>query len=529
MMNAMNFRLRKSFAALAAVTLVLSGCGSSGAEGQQNESAVTADQTKQDGGTLTVAMGTDPRTFDPAKLQTNSPGSEHSRLSAVYGSLLWRDMSGEIQPGLAEGITTEDGTVWTMTLKPDLTFTDGTPFDAEAVVFNWERLADPSTGSTILSTVEGMEVEAVDEVTVQVTLPETNHQFDHVVAASLSMIASPTAIQDAEEYGSEPVGAGPFTVSEWVPGDHLTVVANEDYYLEGQPYLDEVVFQTISDKSQQIETVKSGGADLLYGNTFEDAESAAPLHVQRVESGGGTIFYFNTDRPPFDDPRARKALHLAIDGDALAQIADPGEGSQAVNSLFSPDSSYFQEDLTLPKQDKEEAQRLFDELAAEGKPVDFTFVMVSGQAFQRTTQYLQAQLNNEFENVNMEVETIDPAAGSSRIYLNRDFDMHNRPGTLPIIAPQPVLSDLLAEGGRQNVSNYSSDEMNAALDEVKAASDEEAMSEAIAEVQRIYREDLPMWFYTPGQPWAAYDPNAVTDVTLFEEGTVKWDQVGLVE
>src|SRR5699024_1307126 len=126
------------------------------------------DQPMQDGGTLTVTNSTDARTFDPAQLQTNAPGSEHSRLAAVYGSLLWRDMSGEVHSGLAESMTTEDGQVWSLTLQPDLTFTDGTPLDAEAVKFNWDRLADPATGSTVLSAVKDIEVKVIDDITVQV-------------------------------------------------------------------------------------------------------------------------------------------------------------------------------------------------------------------------------------------------------------------------------------------------------------------------------------------------------------------------
>src|SRR5699024_4507774 len=436
----------------------------SSASSDPDINAAPADQPMKDGGILTVTSTTDARTFDPAKLQTNAPGSEHSRLAAVYGSLLWRDMSGEIHPGLAEGMTTEDGQVWTLTLRPELTFTDGTPLDAEAVKFNWDRLADPETGSTILSTVEGIEVEVIDDITVRIILPEINHSFDAIVAANMSFIASPTAIQEAEDYGSEPVGAGPFVLSEWIPGSHLTVVANEDYYLDDQPYLDEIVFTPISEKSQQIETVISGGADILYGNTFEDEERASELHIQKPNVGGGQILYFNTDSSPFDDSRARKAVHLAINGDEFAQVADPGEGAARVDSLFAQDSPYYIEDLTLPEQNHEEAQRLFDELAADGNPVEFTFVGVSSQAANRMTQYLQAQLNNEYENVNMSVEMIDPGAANTRIYLNRDFDMTNRPGTMPISSPVPTLDDLFTEGGRQNVSNYSSDEMTAALD-----------------------------------------------------------------
>src|SRR5699024_3321306 len=190
--------------------------------------------------------------------------------------------------------------------------------------------------------------------------------------------------------------------------------------------------------------------------------------------------------------------------------------------LFAQDSPYYIEDLTLPEQNHEEAQRLFDELAADGNPVEFTFVGVSSQAANRMTQYLQAQLNNEYENVNMSVEMIDPGAANTRIYLNRDFDMTNRPGTMPISSPVPTLDDLFTEGGRQNVSNYSSDEMTAALDAVQSASGQEARVEAAGTIQEIYQEDFPMWFYAPGNPWAAYDPNKVTNVTLFEEGTVKW-------
>lgn len=521
---------RRLVAALVVTALLTAGCGS--ADGGQQDGTPQPGGTPQRGGTLTVINSVDARSFDPARAATNAPGSEVARLAAVYGALFWRDLeTGEVHPGIGQSLEpSDDGRVWTLKLRPSVKFTDGTPLDAEAVVVNWERLGDPEVRASMYAEAKDLELRAVDGLTVEITLPEPNFHFDKRVAADFTFIVSPTAIRsDPEGFGEKPVGAGPFKLVEWVPGSHTRYVRNDDYWEGGKPYLDELVIRSIPDASQAVETVISGGADLYYSNLWEMRQRAeeAGLNVVAPETGAGRIIYFNHDRPPFDDPRAREAVIRAVDSSQLAKVMDPGAGSDAPTSMFTEDSPFHDDGLTLPRHDRARAQELFDELAAEGKPVTFEFAGIAGATYERAVEYIQSQLE-QFGNVEMTINTVDFAAANETIYVKRDFDATIRPGILPLTDPEPSLTDLLQTGGRNNVSAYSNPEMDAALDAGRATTDTARRAEAYAEAQRLLAEDSPLWVYGNASPFLVY-ADRVTGIQLWEEGVVLYDQIGLVE
>lgn len=135
----------------------------------------------------------------------------------MYGALLNYDFdTGEIEPGMAESFTTEDGKTWTLKLRPGLTFTDGTPFDAAAVAFNWDRALDPALLSPSAAVAKTIDWEVVDPTTLSVTAQDVNYQLDFGLTEALAYIASPTAIKEkGPDFGSNPVGAGPFTLTSW--------------------------------------------------------------------------------------------------------------------------------------------------------------------------------------------------------------------------------------------------------------------------------------------------------------------------
>ncbi len=137
---------------------------------------------------------------------------------AVYGALLYYDFeTGEITPGMAESFTSDDGKVWTLKLRPGLTFTDGTPFDAAAVAFNWDRILDPALLSPSRAAAQTITWNVVDETTLTVTSNEVNHQLPFQLTESLAFVASPTAIaQKGADFANAPVGAGPFQLTSWL-------------------------------------------------------------------------------------------------------------------------------------------------------------------------------------------------------------------------------------------------------------------------------------------------------------------------
>lgn len=425
-----------------ASTLALTACasGSSGETPAQTPSAATPVH----GGEMSFSLSTDTRNFDPAIIPNLEFGTETTRMLPIYGTLFWVDASGEVHPGIGESMSpNDDGSIWTVKLREGVTFTDGTPFNAEAVVFNWERLQNPETASTVSSMIAGMTFEATDELTVTVSLDEPNFFFDNVVANYLMFIVSPTAIKDDPEWATNnPVGAGPFMLSEWVPGSHTSYTRNPDYFDDGKPYLDTVVLKTVPDASQSLQSVISGEIDVTNVATADFAKRAADagLGTAPFESTGGVVMLMNNSVAPFDDVRARQAMAYAISTDALAAAMDPGLGSDGgLHGIFPESSPFFDSDATLPSPDAEKAQELFDELAADGKPFSVTWKTWGAQpSHQRGAQYLEAVLS-EYDNVDFQIEIVDIGALYMSVFVQRDYEGSFRPGKFSITGLQPGL------------------------------------------------------------------------------------------
>lgn len=266
-------------------------------------------------------------------------------------------------------------------------------------------------------------MEAVDADTLNVTLASPNPTFPNsLLVSALNWIASPTALEKGREaFDKNPVGAGPFTLTEWARQDVIQLVKNPEYWDAPRPYLDGITLRTVPAADQRLNTLSTGGADLASESNWLNLSKSESLGLDTeiVPMGGGQYFAMNTRRAPFDDERARRAVNLAADMEGVNLVAFEGNG--VVPQTLFPEGSPFYEDISLQESDAEEAQRLFDELAADGKPLSFTFTTYSLVEARAAAETLQAQLS-AFDNVEVKVETLDFAAAQTRVN-SRDFDM----------------------------------------------------------------------------------------------------------
>lgn len=516
-------------ATIASGALVLSGC-TNGATADPSE---PSDHTREaeSGGDLTMLMYVPTRSFDPADDNTMASTGDATRMSAIYDLLLTLDpVTGEVRPQLAESMTpNDDGSVWTIELREGVEFSDGTPLDAEAVKFTYEHIAEKGIASQARA-IESWNMEVTSPLTLQISIPNANMHLDRTVADSLPFIVSPSAVKaDPEGFSRAPVGAGPFELSEYVPDDYEVYTVNESYWQEGLPKLDSLRLELVPDAAQRINTIASGAAHVQAPSADADAallENAVSqgLSYFEVEQNGGGWIYMNNERPPFDDERARRAMYLALDRTELTQVALGSPEATAIETLFVADSQYHEADVRFPDPDPEEAQRLFDELAADGKPVDISYINIAGEVNSRAAQFIQAKLA-EFENVSVEIETLDVTAGRERVFVDRDYDMSPYPGAYKFPDPEPGLYNLLATDALWNTTGYSNTEVDAALAAARATSDPEERREQYRVVQERFMEDLPGLFtFTPTITVIA-EPS-VTGMTYNARGVVSWPEVG---
>ena len=454
------------------------------------------------GGSAVVMQLNEPRSLDPATLG-NAWGAQAFLGNALYGTLLTNDpRTGEVRPSMAASFaTTDGGATFTLALRPGLTFSDGSPLDAAAVQVNWQRMKDPATGSVLAgeaAMIASTEVADPTTLTVNMAVPAPNYA-QVVLASSLNWVASPTALaRGRQAFDANPVGAGPFMLASWIRGGSIELAKNPAYWDAPKPYLDRIALRTAHDAAQRYNSVVSGGAAVAVETNWENLAKAreAGLPTDVVQLNGGLYLAMNTRRAPFDDVRARRAVAAALDLDAINSTAYDGKG-EPVRTLFT-ESSPFYSDLELRRTDRATAQRLFDELAAEGKAVRFTFTSSAASEIRSIAESVQAQLSS-YTGVDMQIKVLDFAA-FPELATTHDFDMLT--WSAHFGDPDPRLWSGFHSAARSNYSGVHDAALDAALQTGRTATTAEARRAAYAVVQERLIELTPVLFVNRAAPAA---------------------------
>jgi peptide/nickel transport system substrate-binding protein len=273
------------------------------------------------GGTLVYGAGADPDSLDPANTDSNT-GEAFGHMMNNY--LVRFDAKVKIHPDLAtEWTQSKDGLTWTFKLRKGVKFHDGTPFNAEAVKYNFERFLGPEKPlKASLHTPIIKSVDVVDEFTIRFNLKTPFAFFLNNLAHSASGIVSPTAHKKwGKDLTLHPVGTGPFKFVEWVRGDHVTLVRNDDYY-EGKPRLEKIVVKTVREDSARVLGLEAGDYDLIVRIPPEEVPrlmQEGKVRTYAEQSNRALRIGFNETKKPFNDVRVRQALNYAIDKESIVK------------------------------------------------------------------------------------------------------------------------------------------------------------------------------------------------------------------
>ncbi|MBO0909811.1 ABC transporter substrate-binding protein [Arthrobacter sunyaminii] len=484
--------ISKRLSAALVVALLLTGCGD-GNSGSDSSGVAGPAGDPVDGGTLRVLEVAQPTGFDP--VQAFSSTSMPLTFTALYGQfVITNPETGAYECGLCESFTTPDGgATWDVVTREGMTFTDGTPFDAAALKYNWDRVKDPAMGSASAGMASQIaDIEVVDPRTARLHMTVPTPGFLGLMPIyALQWIASPTALEAGQEaFNKNPVGAGPFLFESWSPGGVLKLKKNENSVGE-QAHLDTIEIQGVADNTQRLNALIAGQADIILNSdetTFIDAEAAGfTNHIYTFNGGVG--FMVNTAKEPFNDVRARQALSYAIDMKQIAAAVNRGNGTPP-ETLFQEESPFYS-DIPLHTYNPEKAQALFDELADEGKPVDFTYTVFPGTG-SVTFDALQAQIA-EYENVTI---TADQRDTSEQGVVTTSGDYQLATSSLAFVDPASRLWGALnGEAERTNYSRINDAELNAALDAALVATDPAEEKKHYETVQQRLVETSPYLLY----------------------------------
>ena len=340
-------------------------------------------QTK--GGTLTAAMDRNMTGFDSAA----NPRPEYNRRNAmlpVYEDLFKRDANGKLIPVLGESLeNSPDMKVWRVKLRQGIKFSNGEPLTAEAYVVHFKRLqASPAWGFLLGMVGPIKEVVATDSHTVEFRMLRPFPAFAAILSNPVFVMwanAPKHSQQVGKELNRQPVGTGPYMLSDWMPGVSLTYVKNPYYRNPEKQHLDKIVFKVIKGELPRINSVKSGAIDVMLtrdGKTANQAKEDSNLQVITELVGGTTTIEFNTSRPPLNDVRVRKALAHAVNRNADLQASNDGFGRPSTD-WFGPESKWScGADTGYPEFNPEKAKALLKDY---GKPVKFKMITMATKNF----------------------------------------------------------------------------------------------------------------------------------------------------
>ncbi len=474
------YRLRGALCGVAMGCLMWLACG-----GQ------VAAQTP--GGKATVGVEQDIPGFDPLIVGIYDTGAV-ATAALLFDTLTRIDDEGKVQPRLAISWTASpDFKEWTFKLRPGVKFQDGSPFNAHAVAFNYQRMIDPQNHCRCTFYLSGIgSVEAADELTVLFHLKNPAVDLPARLSPPVvtNVIHSPKAIKEmGEGYNRHPVGTGPFKLKSWQSGERIVLERNPDYWNPGHPYLDEVTIRPLPVGQTRFASLLSGEVDIIWHDIADDivkAKKNPALKVREYVGSGLSAIVINTAKPPLDDIRVRQALRYAINMQEFADTLYDGLWKPAKDP-YGP-GSFVQcgDSGTLPY-DPAKAKAL---IQAYGKPINVRYMITAeprgrayGQVFQ---EYWKAV------GVDVSLVEVDQTTFVTKSF-QRDFDI----GGWRIIDTADPDGQMYANfhtGSPVDIANYSNPEVDKLLEEARVTGDREKRIETYCKIAQTLNKDVP-WIW----------------------------------
>lgn len=473
-----------------------------------------------EGGSLIVGLEGETNTYMPASFQGTQAGFNVAY--AVFDPLMIKNGEGEVEPYLAESLEpNDDFTEWTLTLRPDVTFHDGTPLDAEAMktIFDDFLTAEGSLYAGILNR-EVSSLDVVGDLTVRYVLNQPNSAWHHRLVLPIGWPFSPTAAAQAgDDFGSQPVGTGPFRFVSWQRDGDLVLERNSDYWQPGLPYLDEITFRSIPDEESRAASLGSGDIDALQSVRLSSLLArVAGIDGVRVDigfgNGGGNVI-FNVNEPPVDDVRVRQALAHAVDQQALIEVV-ADEAAVATEPRSQGEwsgSPYYSEAVAeaWPEYNPERAQELYDDYVSDpnrsdgkdvGDPVSFTYGCTNVPALIEQATALQGFWDQigfdvEVQPVEQSVHVTEAITGNYQAKCFRgglDYD--------PLVVLEDTLGD--PEETLLNVTDFTHPTIDRAFETLRSTDDLATRRAAVEEVGLLLAEEVPVYWTGSDLPFIAH-------------------------
>ncbi|MDR5797057.1 glutathione ABC transporter substrate-binding protein GsiB [Caballeronia sp. LZ008] len=457
---------------------------------------------------------------------------------SFYEGLFGFDKDMKIRNVLATSYeASSDAKVYTIHLRKDVKFQDGTDFNADAVKAVFDRVTNPDNKLKRYNLFNKIEkTEVVDPYTVKITLKIPFSAFINVLAHPSAVMISPTALQ---KYGKDiafhPVGTGPFEFVEWKQTDDLKVKKFAGYWRKGLPKIDMIDWKPVVDNNTRAALMQTGEADFAFSIPFEQAATlksspkvdliAAPSIIQRYVS-------MNTLQKPFDNPKVREAMNYAINKEALVKVAFAGYAVPS-EGVVPPGVDYATPKLGPWKYDPAKARELLKEA---GYPNGFETVLWSGYnhtTAQKIIQFVQQQLAQV--GVKASVEALEAGQRVQRIESAPD------PKTAPVRmlyigwssstgeadwAISPLLSGGSFPPKLFNTAYYKNDQVDDDLQKALATTDRNEKAKLYADAQKRIWADAP-WIFLVTEKVVYARSKRLSGAYVMPDGSFNFDEIAI--
>jgi peptide/nickel transport system substrate-binding protein len=416
-----------------------------------------------------------------------------------------------VVPQLATGYDVDAlGVVWTFHLRPGVRFHDGTPMDAAAVVFSFERQRDPfhpqheadfAYWTDQYSYIE--KIEAVDPLTVRIRIERPYAPFLASLAMFPASIVSPTAVKKwGPDYPHHPVGTGPFRLASWAPGDRIVIERNDDYW-GPRPRLGRVVFRDIPDARQRLVALEGGAVDVAYSILPEELQYVKlhpDLRLHQTEVANVAYLAMNTSRPPFDDVEVRRAVNHAVNKVPIVKLVYQGLAVPAAGPI-PPTLFAYDADIQTYPYDPAKARAILAAKIAEGK-LDprrryKLYVPTTPRSYLPDPEQVARVIQKNLEEVGLHTDlVVSEIAAHTDAIRNRKHDLCLFGWTADNGDPDNFLKVLLDHdenriGPEQNDAVYRNGELHGLLTYAEETFDPAERKRLYATAQEIVARDAP--------------------------------------
>ncbi|HZR38741.1 MAG TPA: ABC transporter substrate-binding protein [Ktedonobacteraceae bacterium] len=477
-----------------ACAFILSACGGS----NPSSSSSTSTPTKK-GGNINVGLIAEPTTLDPL---TSASLYDYDIMENMYDALLKYDANNKIQPMLAQSYEiTDNGLTYTFHLRTDVKFQDGTPFNADAVLFNINRFIADKASPRITDVADISSMVKVNDSEVLIRLKKPFAPFLGVLTGDVGMMLSPTAVQKlGSKLGNTPtnVGSGPFIFGEWIKGDHLLLKANPNYWKKDSdgvqlPYLQTIRYHTITNATvmyNNLQTNQIQVASSIDPNNVAQIKSNSSLTYRQTPSPGFQSLQFNISQAPLNNIHLRRAIALAINRQEILDTVLKGVGFVAHGPL-SPASWAYDKNYTGLDYDAAKAKA---ELAQSGvSNPSFTLTFTSGNpTTTQEVQLLQSQLQAVGITMSLKQETFTTVVTDFQTYHYQAVFI----GWTGAIDPDGTMYSMFFSTGGFNYTNYKNSQVDSLLEAGRTTSDQAQRIPDYQKAQQLIVEDASRVFLT---------------------------------